>query len=230
MPDPYKALSDETVMGIDLGVNAPAVIHFRAKGEPLSWELTVGNGRDMLMARRIVSGEIKRIVQGLRKKDSPVTGPARRAAMEKLRDLRKQERRIMKTASQKIAATIADQAKRNGAGVWQMEALDKSIKEDRPFLARYWAPGMLMDAVKWQASQYGAKIQFINPYKTSQRCSKCGHIDRMNRPKGKKKAAHFECTSCGYTGNADKNAARNISTPGIEEIIKQKMKELGQAL
>lgn len=229
-PDPYKILSDETIMGIDLGVNVPAVIHFRINGEPLNWEIAIGRGRDMLMARRIVSGEIKRIVQGLRKKDSLVTGPARRAASEKLKELRKQERRIMKTASQRIAAAIADQAKRNGAGVWQMEALDKSIKVERPFLARYWAPGMLVDAIKWQASQLNVKLSFINPYKTSQRCSKCGHIDKMNRPKGKKKASYFECVSCGYKNDADKNAARNISTVGIENIISSKMLEMNQAL
>lgn len=228
-PDPYKALDENVVMGVDLGVNAPAVIHFRNNGQPINWELTVGNGSDMLIARRLVSGEIKRIVRGLKRKDSPISGPARQAAMEKLKVLRSQERRIMKTASQKIAATIADQARRNGAGVWQLEKLDKSIKEDQPFLARYWAPGMLVDALKWQAAQLGVKMEFINPYKTSQRCSKCGHIDRANRPKGKLKAAHFECVKCGYKSNADKNAARNISTLGIEKIIAEKMAELGKA-
>lgn len=229
-PDPFKNLSRDTIMGVDLGVNAPAVIHFRTKGKPFDWELIVGNGRDMLMARRIVSGEIKRIVRGLKKKDSPIQGPARTAALAKLKELRNRERRIMKTAAQKIAATIAEQAKRHGAGIWQFEKIDKTIKDDKPFLTRYWAPGMLVDAVKWQAAQLNADLVFIDPNKTSQRCSQCGHIDKLNRPKGKKKAAFFECTSCGHKSDADKNAARNISTPDIEKIISAKLQEMKCAL
>jgi len=229
-PEQYKALSPDTVMGIDLGVNSPAVIHFRNNGQPLNWELTIGNGKDMIMARRIVSGEIKRIIQGLKKKESPIDGKSRNVVREKLKDLRRRERRIMKTAVQKIAATIADQAKRNGAGIWQLEKLDRTIKEDQPFLARNWAPGMLVDALKWQALQNGATLEFINPYKTSQRCSQCGYIDRLNRPKGKKGAAYFECIKCGYKHNADKNAARNISTVGIEDLVKEEMRRQEQVL
>jgi IS605 OrfB family transposase len=51
------------------------------------------------------------------------------------------------------------------------------------------------------------RVQKINPAYTSQRCSACGHVDRKSR----ESQAGFWCTACGYTCNADVNAARNIA-------------------
>ena len=48
-------------------------------------------------------------------------------------------------------------------------------------------------------------IKVPAPY-TSQQCHKCGHTEKDNR----KTQADFTCLSCGYSGNADHNAALNI--------------------
>lgn len=221
-PDPYRTLDKETVMGIDLGVTAPAAIHIRRQGVPLDWSLRIGNGRALLASRNIVRGEIVRILRGLKRQDSPLHGAARRAATERLRELRHRERRILKTAAQRIAATIADQAKRHGAGVWQLEALlgkDNNVKQERPWLARNWAPGVVMDALRWQAAQAGAELRLVDPRYTSQRCSRCGVIDPANRPKGQLSSSFFACIFCGHSENADKNAARNLSLEGIQATI-----------
>lgn len=224
VPEPYKTLVKETVMGIDLGISIPAAIHFRDPAAPLEWAMCMGNGRAMLNARGVVRGEITRLLRALKRKDSPLQGNAREAANEKLRKLRRQEQRILKTASQKIAAQIADQARRNGAGTWQMEDLHLTdMKEGKPWMARNWAAGTLIDAIKWQARQLGVEMILVNPKYTSQRCSKCGRIDRENRPKGKKGASYFKCTGCGYEDHADKNAARNLSIPGIHKIIEKEI-------
>lgn len=45
----------------------------------------------------------------------------------------------------------------------------------------------------------------VPPQYTSQRCSACGHIERGNRS-----GEAFLCLKCGYGGNADTNAAKNI--------------------
>lgn len=219
-PEPFKELNTETVMGIDLGVMVPACLHIRENGKPMKWAMLVGRGREMLTTRSIIRSEIVRIVRSLKSKDSPLDDESKKAAQAKLKKLRKREKQVMKSASQKVAARIADTAKRHGAGSWQMEKLSEGIKDDDPWLRRNWAPGMVVDAVRWQAQQLGVKLTFVDPAYTSQRCSKCGHISRANRPKGKKGAAYFECVECGYMDHADKNAARNISTPGIADIIK----------
>ncbi|MBN2314487.1 MAG: transposase [Sedimentisphaerales bacterium] len=222
-PDPFKDIDPKIIMGIDLGVSVPACLHIRENGKAKKWAMQVGRGRDMLNTRGIIRSEIVRIIRSLRSKDSPLDNESKRAAKAKLKNLRKREKRVMKTASQKIAASIADVARRNGAGTWKMELLSENIKDEDPWLRRNWAPRMVVDAVRWQAEQVGAKLEFVDPAYTSQRCSKCGHISRENRPKGKKGAAHFECVRCGYKDHADKNAARNISTPGIVDLIKEQI-------
>lgn len=214
-PEPFKKMDRHIVMGIDLGVAVPACLHIRENGKPFPWAMMVGRGRDMLNTRNLIRSEIVHIIKALKSKDSPLDDKARAIYRDKLCDLRKRERRVMKTASQTVAARIADTAKRYGAGTWQMEDLSPNIKSDQPWLARNWAPGMLLDAVRWQARQCGAELIMVNPAYTSQRCAKCGHIDPRNRMK----QADFKCKACNHEDNADKNAARNLSLIGIEKLI-----------
>ena len=51
------------------------------------------------------------------------------------------------------------------------------------------------------------RVEKVNPAFTSQRCSVCGHVDARSR----ESQARFVCTACGFAGNADVNAARNIA-------------------
>ncbi|WP_423782917.1 zinc ribbon domain-containing protein [Ferrimicrobium acidiphilum] len=55
------------------------------------------------------------------------------------------------------------------------------------------------------------EIIAINPAYTSLRCSKCGYTEQKNR----KNQAIFCCLACGYTDNADVNAAKNIIAAGL---------------
>jgi transposase len=51
------------------------------------------------------------------------------------------------------------------------------------------------------------RVEKIKPHYTSQRCSACGQVDGKSR----ESQAGFRCTACGFTCNADVNAARNIA-------------------
>jgi len=51
------------------------------------------------------------------------------------------------------------------------------------------------------------RVEKIPPAYTSQTCSQCGTTDKNSR----KSQALFACVSCGYSGNADVNAAKNIA-------------------
>ena len=51
------------------------------------------------------------------------------------------------------------------------------------------------------------RVEKISPAFTSQRCSTCGHVTVESR----KSQALFACVACGFTLNADVNAARNIA-------------------
>ena len=51
------------------------------------------------------------------------------------------------------------------------------------------------------------RVEKVSPAYTSQRCSACGHVARSRR----ESQALFRCIACGFAGNADVNAARNIA-------------------
>ena len=51
------------------------------------------------------------------------------------------------------------------------------------------------------------RVQKVPAAYSSQRCSACGHVDGRSR----ESQARFLCAGCGYAGNADVNAARNIA-------------------
>jgi transposase len=83
-----------------------------------------------------------------------------------------------------------------GRNVRQKAGLNRGI------LAAGW--GRLVARLEQKAP---GRVVKINPAYTSQRCSACGIVDRQAR----ESQASFRCRSCGYTGNADVNAARNIA-------------------
>jgi len=73
---------------------------------------------------------------------------------------------------------------------------------NRAILAQGW--GRLVTRLEQKAP---GRVEKVNAAYTSQRCSVCGIVD----PNSRQSQARFACTSCGYTGNADVNAARNIA-------------------
>ena len=75
------------------------------------------------------------------------------------------------------------------------------------FILRNWSYYELQQFITYKAEQYGIEVRKINPYHTSQVCSKCGHWEEGQRIE----QAHFICKECGNEMNADLNAARNIA-------------------
>lgn len=56
------------------------------------------------------------------------------------------------------------------------------------------------------AKARGVALKTVNRAYTSQTCPECGHISKGNRPD----RDHFLCLDCGYKGQADMVAARNM--------------------
>jgi putative transposase len=83
-----------------------------------------------------------------------------------------------------------------GRGVAAKAGLNRGI------LASGW--GLLARRLQDKAP---GRVERVPAAYTSQRCSACGHVDARSR----ESQARFACTACGYAGNADVNAARNIA-------------------
>ncbi len=107
---------------------------------------------------------------------------------------------------------------KHDCGVIQMEDLAGITKNADKFL-KSWTYDDLQRKIEHKAKVAGIEVRKVNPQYTSQRCSRCGCIDENNR----KSQADFKCVTCGYSTNADYNAARNIAIPGIDEIIAEQI-------
>ena len=80
------------------------------------------------------------------------------------------------------------------------------------------SPRQIREMLEYKAGWYGSKVVAVSPAYTSQECSECGYVHADNRIT----QADFVCGSCGYTKNADVNAAKNIKkrgTGGLPEMV-----------
>ena len=64
---------------------------------------------------------------------------------------------------------------------------------------------MFSQMLEWECKKHGSRVVYVNPRNTSLTCSSCGKVEKSSR----KDQARFEC-SCGFSANADTNAAINI--------------------
>lgn len=74
--------------------------------------------------------------------------------------------------------------------------------------------GQIRKFTRYKLAEKSKLMVLVAPHYSSQECSKCGLIDKENRPT----QALFACVTCGHTANADDNAARVLKKRGIQHI------------
>jgi transposase len=202
IPEPIPGPGTGEVVGIDRGVAVSAAL---STGELLcrTGLRPAEQARLRLLQRRLArarksSGRRRRVKTAIatlkareadRRKDwaeKTSTALARRFDVIRVEDLRI-------TSMTRSAQGTIEQPGRN---IRQKAGLNRAI------LASGW--GLLVRRLEDKAP---GRVEKINPAFTSQRCSACGHVAAESR----ESQALFRCTACGYTGNADVNAAKNIA-------------------
>ncbi len=234
-------LNPDRIMGIDLGIAKAVYYAFNdsyKRGYIDGGEIE--HFRKSVRARRIaVQNQGKYCGEGR-------MGHGVKRRLKPVEVLREKEKNFRNLTNHRYARRLVEIAVKNQCGTIQMEDLT-SISKDNVFL-KDWPYYDLQTKIAEKASEYGIAFKKINPYKTSQRCSRCGYVDMENRPE----QAVFVCQNCGYgamylcescnkeqnhagkcdncggrtnliTVNADYNAAKNIATKDIEAIIKKEM-------
>lgn len=88
----------------------------------------------------------------------------------------------------------------------------KRLPRWRQWAARYFAKRVVL-----LASLVGVPVRFVAPPYTSATCSSCGAVSSFRR------AEYFRCQCCGFTHNADQNAARNIARRACELRSRKKV-------
>ena len=134
-----------------------------------------------------------------------------RSAKRVLRSLRGREARFVHHENHVISKQIVGVAKRTGIGI-ALEDLRgirdriRASKKQRRVL-HSWAFADLLSKIEYKCRLNGVPVKKVDPRNTSRTCPACGCVNRKNRPTRDK----FACVSCGFTADADTNAARNIS-------------------
>jgi transposase len=202
IPAPVPAPGNGQVVGIDRGVAVSAAL---STGDLLHAPGLTARERRRLrrLQRRLARarrgsnrrGRVKHAVARLkaretdRRKDwaeKASTGIARRFDVIRVEDLK------ITNMTRSAKGTLGDP----GRNVRQKAGLNRGI------LGSGW--GLL---VRRLADKAPGRVEKVKPHYTSQRCSACGQVDARSR----ESQPRFVCTACGFAGNADVNAARNIA-------------------
>ena len=141
-----------------------------------------------------------------------------RRARRRLKALSGKQSRFQKIINHTISKAIVSKAKRLSLSI-SVEDLThirdgiKARKAARNKLHN-WSFFDLRAKIEYKAKRFGIPFVAIDPRNTSRLCPECGHIAKANR----KTQAIFKCQACGYSCNADRNAAVNIAARGSEHV------------
>jgi len=186
----------KVIMGVDLGVNNIAVTStgkfFKAS--------FLNDKRRQFAERR-----------------SKIQKKGTRSAHLLLKRMSGRENRFANWVLHNISKQIVMEAKRVNAQVIAMEKLTniresarrwRKLEKHKVFL---WPFFRLQRYIRYKALEEGIDVWFVEPKYSSQRCSKCGHVQSSNR-----KGSNFCCKACGYRVHADYNASKNIAIFALE--------------
>jgi putative transposase len=202
IPDPVRGPGTGEAVGIDRGVAVSAAL---STGQMLT---APGLSAREQARLRMLQRRLARARRGSSRRGKARTAVARLKAREtdRRRDWAEKTstaiaRRfdVIRVEDLKIGSmtrSAKGTAERPGRNVRQKAGLNRGISRSG------W--GLLVRRLEDKAP---GRVEKINPAFTSQRCSACGHVDGRSR----ESQARFRCTACGYAGNADVNAARNIA-------------------
>lgn len=195
--DDSDEIDPEAVLGIDLGI---VQIASDSDGEQFS-------GSKVLSVRKRRRRQRKR----LQKKNS-------KSAKRVLKRLSKREKNFAKDTNHVISKRIVEKAKRTNRAISleRLKGIRSRIRARKPqrTTLHSWAFADLIEKIKYKAKLEGVKVIEIDPRNTSKTCSECGHCSKSNR----KSQSNFLCVKCGFSANADTNAAKNISVLGWAAI------------
>ena len=144
-----------------------------------------------------------------------------RSAKRKLKQLSGREARFSTHTNHCIAKEIVETARRTGRGI-AIEDL-KGIRErsrarrNQRAVLHSWTFSQLRLFLEYKAALAGVPLSVVDPRNSSRECSQCGHTEKLNRPS----QSVFSCRQCGFTANADFNAAIVIAGRGARKPPKR---------
>ncbi|MDO4993992.1 MAG: transposase, partial [Bacteroidales bacterium] len=216
IPQEHVELNKKIVVGVDLGINAPAYAATNITEE----RMQIGD-RDTFLNVRMA---FQRRFKSLQRLKGTAGGKGRTKKLEPLERLRKAEHNWVHTQNHLFSRDVVKFALQTHAATIHLEDLsgfgkddDGNADEKKEFVLRNWSYYELQSMIAYKAAKYGIKVEKIRPAYTSQTCSCCGQ-------RGFRQGVTFicenpECKQCGEKIHADYNAAKNIANS--QDIIKE---------
>lgn len=139
-----------------------------------------------------------------------------KSAKRRLKAINQRESRWMNDVNHRISKTLVDTY---GSGTLFMledltnvtfDTVSKRKKENR-YEHHSWSFYDLEQKLAYKAIANGSLVVKSDAHYTSQRCPKCGHIDKDNRDRAKHE---FCCKRCSFRTNDDRAASMNIQFLG----------------
>lgn len=203
IPDtPNNELNQNITVGVDLGVTAKAYV---ATNNGFARRI-IGNAKYFNDTRIQIANRRRQLQLAL---TDSIGGHGRNSKLQALEKIKQQEKNFVKTENHKISKAIINFALREHAAIINIEDLSGIKDKASEFVLRNWSYHELQSMIEQKAKRHGITVRKVNPAYSSQTCSKCGNISAEQRDK-----SVFQCSrekECGFKGNADYNAAKNIS-------------------
>lgn len=141
-----------------------------------------------------------------------------KSAKRLLKKRSKKEARFVTDVNHQVSRRIVTEAQRTGHGIAieDLTGIRERVRLRKPqqVALHSWAFAQLGKFLIYKAEAAGVVIIPVDPAYTSQTCSECGYVSRLNRPH----QAKFACRSCGVVLHADQNAAVNIARRGVHDL------------
>lgn len=200
IPDPIPAPGTGEVVGIDRGVVHAA---------------TLSTGEHIDFHRPDLDAQVRRLQRRMARQRKGSNRRARtRARLSRAQARRADARKdYIEKATTDIARRFdlvrmeslkTKQMARSAKGTVDSPGVNVRAKSglNRSILDKGW--GMFAQRLEHKAA---GRVEYVPAAFTSQRCSACGIVNGASR----ESQADFRCTSCGFSANADHNAALNIA-------------------
>ena len=181
--------SGSNPVGVDIGINKLLVASngFSVNGKP-----------------------IKHRRRHFRKLRSSLQSKGTSSARRKLKQLAGRERRWVNTVLHQVSrAFVNSLVGRDFVVMEKLDGIRNNTKHRKSYNATFhsWAFRRLQQMIEYKCLEKGIPVVYVKPNYTSQRCPRCGTINKRNRIS----QVLFRCVSCGFQHNADYVASVNLS-------------------
>ena len=135
-----------------------------------------------------------------------------KSAKRRLRSLSGRESRWMSDVNHQLSKTLVETYGKQTLFILEdltgvtFDTVHSRRKENR-YEHHSWSFYDLEQKLRYKAHLNESEVLLVDAHYTSQRCPKCGSIDKSNRHKD---IRQYVCSNCGYSSNDDRVAAMNI--------------------